>query len=356
MKIGNCLSDALVITFGVAQGSILGPLLFNLYCAGINTAFQEAGFQSMGYADDNSGLRVFPAFSALSTMYSAIPNCLGSIRRWCNSHFLKLNSDKTSLIAFGDHEFHDGFNFTCSHSDVGDILPISNTVKLLGVHLDSELNFDHHISSTVSSVNLILRNLRSIRKFLTKRTSENLVHCIITNKLDVCNSLYLGINRYNMEKLQRMQNNALRFVLNLNRYDDISHHLNEAHWLTVEKRVYFKYLVLIWKCLNNKAPDGLSAKIKIQSACNMLLDPSCFLPFSSYGRRSFSYLAPRVWNSLSWQLRICPELNSFKSQLKHFLFESFVDFVHNIDPYTTVAYSQPDAINYGTHRRRFHSQ
>lgn len=356
VKIGNCLSDSLVITIGVAQGSILGPLLFNLYCSGMDSAFQKSGFKSMGYADDNSGIRVFPAFSALSTVYSKIPDCLSSIRQWCSSHFLKLNSDKTSLIAFGDQEFHSNFNFTCSHSDLGDILPISKTVKLLGVHLDSQLSFNDHIASTVTSVNNMLRNLRSIRKYLSRRASENLIHCIITNKLDNCNSLYLGVNRYNIDKLQRMQNNALRFVLNLSPYDNISDHLREAHWLTVDKRVYFKYLVLIWKCLNNKAPIGLSEKLQMDSAFNMLLNTSCFQPLSSFGRRSFSYLAPRLWNALSLDLRTCPVLNIFKRKLKHFLFDSFIDYMHNINPYTSVVHSQTIASNYSISTRRFYSQ
>ena len=352
VKIGNCLSDALVILFGVAQGSILGPLLFNLYCAGIDSAFREAGFQTMGYADDNSGIRVFPAFSALSTVYSAIPNCLRLIRKWCNKHFLKLNSGKTQIIAFGDHQFHSGFNFTCSYNDLGGIIPFSNTVKLLGVHLDSQLNLDIHTTSTVSSVNLILRNLRLIRKYLTKRAAENLVHCVVTNKLDVCNSLFLGIANYNLAKLQKCQNNALRFVLNLHSHDHISNHFRQAHWLTIERRIYFKYLALIWKCLNNKAPLGLSSKICLESPSNMLLDTSIFLPFTAYGRRAFSYLAPRLWNALPLELRTIPELNRFKASLKHFLFDTFSDYLHNVDPYTTFVFSQPAASTYSVQRRR----
>ena len=355
VKIGNSLSDALVITFGVAQGSILGPLLFNLYCAGIDIAFKEAGFQSMGYADDNSGMRVFPAFSALSTVYSAIPNCLSLIRKWCSSHFLKLNAEKKTNIAFDDRQFHDGFNFTCSHSDLGNILPISDTVKLLGVHLDSHLNFDYQITRTVASVNLILRNLRLLRNFLTKRAAENLVHSVITNKLDVCNSLYLGINKRNVKKLQIMQNNALRFVLNIYSRDPISVHLRDAHWLTVERRIYFKYLILTWKCLNSKAPVGLSSKLQLESASNMLLDTSCFFPYSNYGRRAFSYQAPRVWNSLPLDLRTCPVLKSFKARLKYFLFDNFSNYIYNVDPYTSFAYSQSAVNNYIIQRRRYTS-
>ena len=79
VKIGDSLSSSLTILYGVPQGSILGPLLFNLYCSSLTDAFAHAGFNSMGYADDSLGLRVFPAFSKLSTLFSDVPSCLSSI-------------------------------------------------------------------------------------------------------------------------------------------------------------------------------------------------------------------------------------------------------------------------------------
>ena len=76
VRVGECLSESLVVCFGVAQGSVLGPLLFNMYCSSINDIFTDCGFESMGYADDNIGSRAFPAFASLSVFSDFVPNCL----------------------------------------------------------------------------------------------------------------------------------------------------------------------------------------------------------------------------------------------------------------------------------------
>ena len=52
----------------------------------------------MGYADDNMGLRLFPACASLSVLRESIPFCLTKIKEWADSHFLKMNSNKTEVI------------------------------------------------------------------------------------------------------------------------------------------------------------------------------------------------------------------------------------------------------------------
>ena len=75
----------------------------------------------------------------------------------------------------------------------------------------------------------------------------------------------------------------------------------------------------------------------------MKLKTNNFRPSTEMGKRSFTYLAPRCWNGLPGNLRIIPELVTFKASLKTFLFENFVDYVHRCFPYTMerISYSQP---------------
>jgi len=336
VRVGDCLSDCLVVDFGVAQGSVLGPLLFNMYCSSINEIFSHCGFESMGYADDNIGVRIFPAFASLSVFNDIVPNCLQSIKNWADRHFLKLNADKTKLMVFGNSSFMSDFNLLTFHSFDGSIIPISKEIKLLGVTLDSTLSLDCYVSEIISAVNLTLKNIKSIRKCLTKDAVETLIHSLITSKLDACNSLFIGLSKKNLCKLQLLQNAAIRCVMNIPPHSSVSQYYTELHWLHVEKRIYFKFITIIFKCLNNLAPFQLVSKLKLTCPFQMLLSSNDFVPSMNWGKRSFTYMAPRCWNALPIELRIISSLELFKGRLKSYLFTDFRRFIRNVNPYTSV--------------------
>ena len=334
VKIGDSLSSTLTILYGVPQGSILGPLLFNLYCSSLPEAFSCAGFDSMGYADDNLGLCVFPAFSKLSTLFSDVPACLSSIFQWTNSHFLKLNENKTHIMVFGNRSFKDSVNLSGCLNSSSTLIPLTHSTKLLGAHIDDTLSFDLQVSKTVSSSHIILKNVRAIRKYLTPETAATLIHSIITSKLDQCNSLLFGLSSSNKAKLQRIQNFALRTVLNLHPRSRLSQHYTDLHWLKVDQRIHFKILTTTFKCIHCLAPSPLATKVVLSSPLDMLLDTSQFYPISAIGKKAFSYSAPRCWNALPRNLRIIPSLDTFKSHVKHHLFTNFSSYLHSVNPYT----------------------
>ena len=219
---------------------------------------------------------------------------------------------------------------------------VSKSEKLLGVHLDDALSFDEHVSKVVTSCYLVLRNLLSIRKFLTVEAAASIVHAFVSSRLDMCNSLFLGMSASNMAKLQHVLDFAIRLVKGRSFWYDTSQLYHELHWLTVPQRVHFKRLVLVFRCINSSAPSSLADLLRLASPAQMNLQLGTFHPSSQIGRRAFSYLALRCWNALPRQLRIIPHLDSFKDHhLNHHLVSSFHTYLHNVDPYTSTTYDWP---------------
>ena len=74
-----------------------------------------------------------------------------------------------------------------------DTIMASSTVKILGVTLDTTMTLDKHITNTVRSVNIQLRKISTIRRYLSDSAVKTLVQSTVISRLDYCNSLYAGL-------------------------------------------------------------------------------------------------------------------------------------------------------------------
>ena len=150
---------------------------------------------------------------------------------------LKINDDKTEFLIIASPHSHK--KITTNHQlTVGNAsINPSASAKNLGVYFDNEMNMDKQVSSMCKSANFQLRNIGSIRKCLNDTAATQLVHALITSRLDYCNSLLGGIHDKQIDRLQRVQNNAARIVSRIQKYDHITPTLKSLHWLPVRHRI-----------------------------------------------------------------------------------------------------------------------
>ena len=92
------------------------------------------------------------------------------------------------------------------------ILNVEGSVKLLGIHLDTSLTFDGHISMVLSQCYSLIRNIAKMRKLLAIDALKKLINAVIISRLDYCNALFYGISSYNVKRLQLLQNAAAKFI------------------------------------------------------------------------------------------------------------------------------------------------
>lgn len=315
---------------GVPQGSVLGPLLFLVYTAELFEIITRHGLKAHSYADDTQVYVSVPATDARDAS-CRFADCVADIDNWMNNNRLKLNTDKTQIIWVGSRQQ------LARLVDTGVTLrsatvSSSSTVVDLGVHLDDQLTMAAHVAHLSQVCYFQLRQLRSIRRFLSADATKTLVQALVTSRLDYGNSLLYKISEGLLAKVQRIQNAAARLVVvGVRRRDHIAPVLRQLHWLPIRQRVTFKIATLVYKCLHGLAPPYLArhcipvatleGRRSLRSAAgNKLFEPRTHTVRA--GARPFAVCGPVVWNGLPPGLRADGHsLASFRRGLKTFLCE-----------------------------------
>ena len=112
------------------------------------------------------------------------------------------------------------------------------------------MTLQKHITNICRSVNMHIRKIISIRRYLPNTDVRTLVQSIVIARLDYCNSICVGLPMNRLQRLQLIQNSVARVISQTKRYTSITHILNELHWLPINKRCRFKILLLTFKSLN----------------------------------------------------------------------------------------------------------
>ena len=184
-------------------------------------------------------------------------------------------------------------------------------------------------STSAASSFLDFRCIASIRPYLSQSTAARLVAAMVISCLDYCNSVFIGLPADQIARLQRVQNNAARLVLEKRRRDRVTPLLKELHWLPVKFHCQYKIATLAYRHFEGSLPPYFCSSLCTYELSRCLWSNEKLLKIpkqnlKSSGQRSFSFMAPSLWNSLPATLRNVPTLSQFKSQLKTLFAQAFM--------------------------------
>ena len=158
VTIGDEYSQLMKLLYGVAQGSVLGPILFKIYIRLFYQHVEATMFNLEWSTDDHQVIKQFLVAFQKKALGINIKACLQHITKWMNEDFLKLNESKTKLLITAPPSVQ------CQIFILGifignGCIRFVDSAKNLGVVLDNLLSFENQINKVVKSI-LIFNTLQ----------------------------------------------------------------------------------------------------------------------------------------------------------------------------------------------------
>lgn len=307
------------VTFGVPQGSILGPQLFLIY---INDMHISLNCRLALYADDSALIFSHKNCDIISEQLS---NELSNCKKWLTDNKLSLHVGKTECMLFGSSKrlkrVRD-FQISCDGIAVKQV----TSVTYLGVKLDQNVKGKVHVADVirkcVGRVSFLYRN----SALLDVNCRRILCSALIQPYLDYCcSSWYSSLTKQLRLRLDTLQNRMVRFIFSR---DGMSHvdtgDLRQLSWLTVPDRVKYFKLIHVFKIRQGTAPDYLISDFKAVTELHSHRTRGSLFNYNvsrdlANSPTSFAYTGIKHWNSLPSFLKEIKSEWIFKRKLKQFL-------------------------------------
>ena len=189
-------------TSGVPQGSILGPLLFNIF---LNDIVEVIDVNCLIYADD---LKIFTTVGNRNDCLR-LQNNLNRLNDWCETNKLPLNAEKCNIMTFSLKTAHIIFDYNLNNVN----LKRPTTFRDLGVIFDQKLTFAAHMNAIVLEANrtygFIVRNCRD---FINPDTIKLLYFTFVRSKLEYASPVWAPHHSTHINNLESVQRRFLKYL------------------------------------------------------------------------------------------------------------------------------------------------
>jgi len=150
------------------------------------------------YADDT---QLYCCKALKDGSLSTLTECIKALHHWLDLNGLCLNPEKTEAVVVGTSK-RQRVEDHIDMIDTGTVhIKTSDSVKSLGVLIDSKLTFNQHVNNISKSVYFHMKALRHIRKLLPDDAAKTVACTMVAGRLDYCNAVLYNTSSANTDKM-----------------------------------------------------------------------------------------------------------------------------------------------------------
>ena len=297
VKIGNTRSEWMPLCKGVPQGSILGPLLFNVFINDLFLFIERCALYN--YADDNS----------LSTGALSLNDVISDLRHdgnicieWFHNNGMQANADKFQFMLVSKQKL--GTQKICLADNT--YIESVKQVKALGVTIDDKLTFTEHVSGMCRKAAKQLNALARIAKYLNVPSRRAIHQSFIASNFSYCPLVWHFCGKSNNKKIEKIHERSLRIIYGdySSSYEDLISLAGTSTCLVSR----LKHMMMeVFKSVNNLNPSHLGELFIVKDTpYEMRRQIKLVQPMrqtTTHGIRSFSYTGAKLFNQFPYELQ-----------------------------------------------------
>ena len=241
---------------------------------------------------------------------------------WYKENSLMSNPSKTEVIIFTPNRNKNIMIPTITAYENGKEikLEVSENIKVLGVHIDKHMTWNEHITNLRNKTIGIVRHLHRVNKLLPMKVKLQLYDSLVASHLNYADIIWSGCSSANKQKLQCVQNFALKSILGMKKFDSATEALKTLNYLTLEEKRTIHAAVFTKKILAGKMPRNITeeyTKLQPQSNNRSVERGTLNIPAhkSTKFQNSVLYRTVTAWNETSLDIRN-EETHIFKRKLQ----------------------------------------